>query len=78
MKQLWLSHFHACFQCKLVVPEDLNGLTVHLACSPARQTHCISLSFSKTPFEHCGDKNEVEGIPRVLQKFDQLREREAC
>ncbi|KAF5934223.1 hypothetical protein HYC85_030394 [Camellia sinensis] len=52
------------------VPEDLNGLKVHLAYSPARQTHCISLSFSKTPFEHCGDKNEEEGTPLVLQNFD--------
>ena len=53
------------------MPENLIGLTVHLACSPARQTHCINLSFSKKkPFEHCGDKNEEEGIPRVLQNFD--------
>ena len=54
------------------MPENLIGLTVHLACSPARQTHCINLSFSKKnkPFEHCGDKNEEEGIPQVLQNFD--------
>ena len=52
------------------MPEDLNGLTEHPACSLARQTHCINLSFSKNPFEHCGDKNEEEGIPRVLQNFD--------
>ena len=31
----------------------------------------MTFSFSKL-FEHCGDENEEEGIPRVLQNFDQF------
>ena len=41
------------------------------------ENYCIDLSSSKLFLKHC-DKNEEEGIPPVLQKFDQLREREAC
>ena len=59
-----------------VVLEVLNEMAVLSTCSSVPRTHCIDLSFSK-PFEHC-DENEEERIPRDLQKFDQLKEREAC
>jgi len=52
-------------------------MAVHSTCSLLHpKIIAFNLSFSKL-FEHCGE-NKEEVIPRVLQNFDHLREKEAC